>query len=105
MSDLGTAYVQIVPSAKGISGKITEALGGEAESAGQKTGESFSAKFGSVVKKAIVALGIGKLIGEAINQGGQLQQSLGGVETLFKDSSEYFATAFMPEKSISSPIR
>ena len=98
MSDLGTAYVQIVPSAKGISGKITEALGGEAESAGQKTGESFSAKFGSVVKKAIVALGIGKLIGEAINQGGQLQQSLGGVETLFKDSSdkvkEYASMAF-----------
>lgn len=98
MSDLGTAYVQIVPSAKGISGKITEALGGEADSAGQKTGESFSAKFGSVVKKAIVALGIGKLIGEAINQGGQLQQSLGGVETLFKDSSdkvkEYASMAF-----------
>ena len=98
MSDLGTAYVQIVPSARGISGKITEALGGEAESAGQKTGESFSAKFGSVVKKAIVALGIGKLIGEAINQGGQLQQSLGGVETLFKDSSdkvkEYASMAF-----------
>lgn len=98
MSDLGTAYVQIVPSARGISGKIAEALGGEAESAGQKTGESFSAKFGSVVKKAIVALGIGKLIGEAINQGGQLQQSLGGVETLFKDSSdkvkEYASMAF-----------
>ena len=33
-TELAKAYVQIVPSAKGIKGKITEELGGEAASAG-----------------------------------------------------------------------
>lgn len=88
MPDIGTAYVQIVPSARGISGKISEALGGEADSAGKTSGESFAKRFGAVAVKAIAALGIGKMIGESLNQGGQLQQSLGGVETLFKDNAD-----------------
>lgn len=88
MPDIGSAYVQIIPSARGISGKISEALGGEAETAGHQAGESFAKKFGSIATKAIAALGIGKLIGESLNQGGQLQQSLGGVETLFKENAD-----------------
>lgn len=88
MSDLGTAYVHIVPSAQGIAGSISKAIGGEAEQAGESSGKSFAEKFGSIAKKAIAAIGIGKLIGDALNQGGQLQQSLGGVETLFKGSAD-----------------
>ena len=30
-TELAKAYVQIIPSAEGIKGKITEALGGEAD--------------------------------------------------------------------------
>ena len=33
-SELGQAYVQIVPSAKGIKGSIEKELGGEADAAG-----------------------------------------------------------------------
>mgnify|MGYP006912820262 CR=1 FL=1 len=33
--ELAKAYVQIVPSAEGIQGKITEALGGEPAAAGR----------------------------------------------------------------------
>ena len=88
MSDLGTAYVHIVPSAQGIAGSISKAIGGEAEQAGESSGKSFAEKFGSIAKKAIAAIGIGKLIGDALNRGGQLQQSLGGVETLFKGSAD-----------------
>ena len=88
MSDLGTAYVHIVPSAKGIAGSISKAIGGEAEQAGESSGKSFAEKFGSVAKKVIAAIGVGKLIGDALNEGGQLQQSLGGVETLFKGSAD-----------------
>ena len=40
------------------------------------------------LKKVIAAAGIGKIISESINLGGALQQSLGGVETLFKDSAD-----------------
>ena len=98
MTDLGKAYVQIVPSAKGISGQIQSAIGGDVDSAGKSAGESFAGKFAGVVKKALVGIGIGKMIGEAMNQGGQLQQTLGGVETLFKDNADavkaYAADAF-----------
>ncbi len=52
---LGTAYVQIQPSATGIKGSISKALGGESESAGTSAGLNI-AKF---AKKALVAGGIG----------------------------------------------
>lgn len=42
MSQLGTAYVQIVPSAQGISGKIQKAINPEANAAGISAGEKIS---------------------------------------------------------------
>ena len=86
--ELAKAYVQIVPSAEGIQGKITEALGGEPAAAGDAAGQSLGAKLVGTLKKVIAAAGIGKIISESINLGGALQQSLGGVETLFKDSAD-----------------
>lgn len=88
MTTLGKAYVQIVPSADGISGSISNLLGGEADSAGEKAGESFGSKLMSTAKKIIAAAGIGKIIGDSLNEGGALQQSLGGVETLFKENAD-----------------
>lgn len=82
--ELAKAYVQIIPSADGIKGKITEAIGGEASSAG----ESFGKKMVGAIKNIIVAAGIGKAISSALNEGAALQQSLGGIETLFKDSAD-----------------
>ena len=96
--ELGKAYVQIVPSAEGIQGKITEALGGEPAAAGDAAGQSLGAQLVGTLKNVIVAAGIGKIISDSINMGGALQQSLGGVETLFKDSAdtvkEYAAQAY-----------
>ena len=86
--ELAKAYVQIVPSAEGIQGKITEALGGEPAAAGDTAGQSLGAQLVGTLKKVIAAAGIGKIISESINLGGALQQSLGGVETLFKDSAD-----------------
>ena len=98
MATLGKAYVQIVPSADGISGSITNLLGGETESAGKQAGENFGSKLVSMAKKAIAAAGIGKAIQASLNEGGALQQSLGGVETLFKENADavknYAAQAF-----------
>lgn len=86
---LGTAYVQIVPSAQGIKGSITEALGGEAESAGKGLG----GKVASFAKKAIIAAGIGaaavKGMKAAFSEGAKLQQSyIGGVDTLYGEAAE-----------------
>lgn len=83
-TELGKAYVQIMPSAKGISKEITKTLDPEMKTAGKSAGSSIV----SSIKKVIVAAGIGKAISMAISEGGALQQSLGGVETLFKDHAD-----------------
>ena len=88
MSDIGTAYVQIVPSAKGISGSIQKVLGGEADAAGAAAGGKISGK----IKGALAAAGIGAALGagitKSIKEGANLEQAIGGIETLFKDSSD-----------------
>lgn len=82
-TELGQAYVQIIPSAKGISGKITQAIDPESKSAGKSSGNSIA----SGIKKAIAAAGIGVALKKAITEGGNLEQSIGGIETLFKDNA------------------
>ena len=83
------AYVQIVPSAEGIKGSITSALGGEASSAGQSIG----GKLVNTIKGVIASAGIGAALGKALTEGAALEQSLGGVETLFKDSASQVIAA------------
>lgn len=87
-TELASAYVQIIPSAKGIKGAITQQLGGEATSAGTSAGESFGSNLVGKLKTVIAAAGIGKVLHDAISQGANLQQSIGGIETLFKDSAD-----------------
>lgn len=96
--ELGKAYVQIVPSAQGIKSALTEMFDEETDGLGEQTGQSIGQKLVGTLKKVIAAAGIGKIISDSINLGGALQQSLGGVETLFKDSAdtvkEYAAQAY-----------
>lgn len=88
MPELGKAYVQIIPSAEGISGAISKVLDPEAAEAGRSSGESFVSKFKSLALKAIAGLGLGKAISMSLSEGGQLEQSIGGVETMFKDAAD-----------------
>ena len=67
---------------------IQKELGGEVASAGTSAGESLGSSMVATLKKVIVAAGIGKAFSAAISEGAALQQSLGGVETLFKDSAD-----------------
>lgn len=82
-TNLGTAYVQIVPSAQGISGAIRKSIGGEADAAGKDAGNSIAGK----IKGAIAAAGIGVAVGAGLKksllEGADLQQAIGGIETLF----------------------
>ena len=88
MADIAKAYVQIIPSAEGIKGGITQVLSGEAVRAGQSAGAKISAS----LKKAIVAAGIGKILGDTVSAslkaGAALQQSFGGLETLYGDAAD-----------------
>lgn len=83
-TELAKAYVQIIPSAQGISGKIKEAIEPEAEPAGA----SFGGKLVGKLKGVIATAAIGKALGAAISEGANLEQSLGGIETLFKESAD-----------------
>lgn len=85
--ELAKAYVQIVPSAEGISGKLNNALGSEAGSAGDAAGKVAGSSLVSAVKSILIAAGIGEIIKSAFTEGAALEQSIGGIETLFKDSS------------------
>ena len=84
MSEIGKAYVQIVPSAKCISGSISQALDGESKSAGQSAGLNIA----GAIKGAIAAAGIGTAIKATLDAAGDLQQSFGGLETLYGDAAE-----------------
>ena len=87
MPDVGTAYLQIVPSMDGVPGSIRRGLGGEADAAGVMAGGRISGK----IKGALAASGIGAALGaglaKSIKTGANLEQAIGGIETLFKDSS------------------
>ena len=87
-TELGKAYVQIIPSARGITGMIQKEMGGEVASAGVSSGKSLGSNLIGALKGAIAAAGIGKAIGAALSEGAALQQSLGGIDTLFKASAE-----------------
>ncbi len=87
-TELGKAYVQIIPSASGIKGRLAGIMNPEASAAGDSAGRVAGSSLGSAIKKAIVATGIGTALKSALMEGAALQQSLGGVETLFKDSAD-----------------
>lgn len=55
-TELGKAYVQIIPSAEGISGSIEGVLAPEAESAGEKAGQTIASKIGAALGAAGPAL-------------------------------------------------
>ncbi|OLU40466.1 hypothetical protein [Ileibacterium valens] len=81
---IGQAYVQIVPSAKGIKGALAQQFDGE--------GTAIADSLMSKIKGALAAAGIGAAIGAAfktaLSESAKLEQSLGGIDTLFKGSAD-----------------
>ncbi len=76
---LGTAYVQVIPTTRGIKGNLTKELNDAAGPAGDAAGS----RIGGAIKKAVLVAGIGDAIRRSITAGADLEQSLGGVETLY----------------------
>lgn len=81
-TELASAYVQIIPSAEGISGKISEALGGEAAAAGQSSGKSLGSALIGTLGKVVAAAGIGKLLQSAFTGGTAFETALAKVGTI-----------------------
>ena len=96
MADLGKAYVQIIPKAEGITNKMNSLLGGAGKSAGARAGKEAGGAAGSGLlsgmKKVLTAAAIGAPIvagvKAALDEGGKLQQSFGGLDTIYGDAAE-----------------
>jgi len=109
--ELAKAYVQVIPTAQGISGKLTAELQPETDKASESAGKSGGGKFASGFKTAASVIagttaaalgtavaGITTMTKSAIANYSEYEQLVGGVETLFKDSAgvvqQYAAQAF-----------
>lgn len=83
-SSIAQAYVQILPTTDDLQMNLTKSMSPQLEAAGVSGGKTL----GGALTKTLAALGIGKAIKDSLNLGGALEQSLGGVDTLFKESAD-----------------
>lgn len=83
---LANAYVQILPTTKGIKGNLEKELGGVGEPAGRSAGKKFSSALKRTALAGVAAIGVG--LGKSLLEGANLEQSIGGVETLFGKSAD-----------------
>lgn len=103
-TQLGKAYVQIVPSMQGLASELRRAFG-DSMPDGHKFGSSLGGKvvsgFGSTIKKGFAlaakagiatisaaSAGIGAIVKSSVSAYADYEQSIGGVETLFKDNAD-----------------
>lgn len=88
MADVAQATVSIIPVMKGSQEKITKDLGGQMSNAGGDVGQGL----GKAIMGGIAKIGIGaavtKMIKDSVEEGGKLQQSFGGLDTLYGDAAD-----------------
>lgn len=94
---LASAYVQIIPSADGISGKLAEVIGGEAVSAGKISGKGLGKALVRTLTKVVAAAGIGKMLQSAFTGGTAFESAMAKVGTIAD-------TAKVPLESLSSQV-
>ena len=89
-TELAKAYVQIIPSARGIGEGIQKEIDGSG--VGQKAGSSIASGIGSALKGVggtvaaslgAAMAGVGAVAKEAFSSFANYQQLTGGIETLF----------------------
>ena len=78
-TEIAKAYVQIIPTTKGIKDSLTSELNASGSSAGTSCGNSIA----SSIKRVIGAAAIGEVIKKSVSLGGELEQNLGGTEVVF----------------------
>lgn len=85
---LGTAYVQIKPTTKGIAGELESQLGGAADKAGDTAGASLVGKLKGAIMKAGIGTALVAVTKQTLEAGGALQQSFGGLETIYGEAAD-----------------
>ena len=89
---LGKAWVQIVPSAKGISGSISKLLDGEATSAGISAGTAVGSSMVDTIKGVIAAAGIGAAIKSSVTAGMNFDSEMAKVSAISGATGSAFDT-------------
>ena len=84
-ADLGKAYVNIVPKAPNISNNISNLLSGGGGP--EKAGQSIGRKLVGTLAKVGIGAAVGSMMKQAFEAGGNLQQSFGGLETIYGDAA------------------
>ena len=91
-TELAKAYVQIIPSAEGIGGKLNGLLGGEAAAAGDRAGQSLGKTLVGTLIKVLAAAGIGKALQSAFKSGSQFETAVAKVATIADTGSVSIGT-------------
>lgn len=86
--ELAKAYVQIIPSMEGMRGRMGQLLDDEMGNVGENAGSSLGNKLVGKASAIISAAAIGKVVADSFMEGAALEQSLGGVETMFKENAD-----------------
>lgn len=89
-SSIGTAYVNIVPKSDGMKNQVSTMMTDATGPAGTKAGSLFGLKMKAALAVGAAAAGAALVAGvsKAITEGGKLEQSIGGIETMFKGSAD-----------------
>lgn len=87
-TEIGKAYLNIVPSMDGFAARLSQLVNQQSGNAGDQAGEQLGSNLVGTLTKYLSAVAVGDTIRRAFLEGADLQQSLGGVETLFKDSAD-----------------
>lgn len=85
---LANAYVQIIPSAKGIKSGMQKELDAAGGTAGESAGGRFAGSFKNIIGAAAIGTAVVAGITKSTKEGAALEQSIGGIETLFKSASD-----------------
>ena len=88
MPEVARATVTIIPNMQGSQKKIQEDLGASVSDAGESAGKSLGSKLIGTLGKIGIGAAVGKLVKDSIAEGANLQQSFGGLETLYGDAAE-----------------
>jgi len=89
-TELGSAFISVGLGTNTLSGDIKKAFGsaeGSGASAGKSAGKGFGLGFGGILTAAAGALSVGSFVKGAISAAGDLQQSVGAIDTVFKGSA------------------
>lgn len=66
---------------------MEDILGGGAEEGGKQAGKKAGTSLVSSMKNVLIAAGVGKILKDAFSAGGNLEQSFGGLETIYGDAA------------------